>query len=349
MLRYSHQLSGSLFWSICGGRLDSEWTDIWLSHSLCNNDLARIRANRPNRRVSSRCYYYLRVFSAINNQLARNLSELKLLLIFLLNMGQLNKRQRHLRKLREAQRQRLEERILQETLEITSPELHEAHWEGLSDSDSESEVEISEPEDNIPVGDIDAFETLMRRVEDSAHETKFLYQRGSVLSDRQQYRHLAAKRDLANAARAHSQPISRFFSSPAAAPPAPMCLASEPQPRLEAIKDLEKKLHSKKEVLEGQNLTRHRAVLALLYTMELRQDGETREELSFQVARSFNKGVYFARKIVEWERMWLRERRIQEGKRGCYAKTFSWANDEGVQIAVREWCAGQGDSKFLTY
>ena len=237
-------------------------------------------------------------------------------------MGQLNKRQRHLRNLREAQRQRLEERILQETLEIASPELHEAHWEGLSDSDSESEVEISEPEDNIPVGDIDAFETLMRscRVEDSAHETRFLYQRGFVLSDRQQYRHLAAKRDLANAARAHSQPISRFFSSPAAAPPASKSpsLANEPQPCLEAIKDLEKKLHSKKEVLEGQNLTRHRAVLALLYTMELRQDGETREELSFQVARSFNKGVYFARKIVEWERMWLRERRIQEGKRGCY-------------------------------
>jgi hypothetical protein len=32
---------------------------------------------------------------------------------------------------------------------------------------------------------------------------------------------------------------------------------------------------------------------------------------------------------------------------GCYARTFSWANDEGVQIAVREWCAGQGDSKFF--
>ncbi|KAN0073102.1 hypothetical protein V8E54_009216 [Elaphomyces granulatus] len=65
----------------------------------------------------------------------------------------------------------------------------------------------------------------------------------------------------------------------------------EPQsrPRLEAIKDLEKKLRLKKEVLEGQNLTRHRA------------DGETREELSYQVARTFNKGLYFARKIVKWE------------------------------------------------
>lgn len=32
----------------------------------------------------------------------------------------------------------------------------------------------------------------------------------------------------------------------------------------------------------------------------------------------------------------------------CYAKNFSWAIDEGVQIAIREWYAGQGDSKFLT-
>ena len=33
---------------------------------------------------------------------------------------------------------------------------------------------------------------------------------------------------------------------------------------------------------------------------------------------------------------------------GCYAKSFSWAIDEGVQIAIREWHPEQGDSKFLT-
>ena len=263
-------------------------------------------------------------------------------------MGQLNKRQRHILNLREAQRRRLGERSerIGETLKIMTHELHEAHWEGLSDNDSESEVDISEPEDNIPVGNNNAFDTLMRTAEDSAQETKFLYQRGSVLSERQRYRHLVAKREHANAARAYSQPISRFFSSQSPALKSP---ASEPhgRSRREAIKDLERKLRSKKEILEGQNLTRHRAVLALLYMTESRHDGETREELSYQVARSFNKGVYFARKIVEWEGMWLRERRIKEGKRGCYGKTFSWANDEGVQIAVREWCAGQGDSKSL--
>jgi hypothetical protein len=52
---------------------------------------------------------------------------------------------------------------------------------------------------------------------------------------------------------------------------------------------------------------------------------------------------------VEWERTWIQERTISEGKQGCFAKTFSWFNDEGVQLAVREWCAGAGDSKFHCY
>jgi hypothetical protein len=51
-------------------------------------------------------------------------------------------------------------------------------------------------------------------------------------------------------------------------------------------------------------------------------------------------------KTVKWEGMWLQERRIHEGKRGFHAKTFSWANDEGIQMAVREWCATQGDSMY---
>ena len=49
---------------------------------------------------------------------------------------------------------------------------------------------------------------------------------------------------------------------------------------------------------------------------------------------------------MEWEGTWIRHRLIPEGKRGCHAKTSSWFND-GVQIAVREWCAGAGESKFF--
>lgn len=60
----------------------------------------------------------------------------------------------------------------------------------------------------------------------------------------------------------------------------------------EAIQGLEKKLRSKQ--LVGQNLTRHQAVLAFLRVQASRQLGGTREDMSFQVARCFGKGVYFA-------------------------------------------------------
>ena len=108
-----------------------------------------------------------------------------------------------------------------------------------------------------------------------------------------------------------------------------------------------KQLEMKKIVLNGQNLIRHRAVLALLMTMQSRREGETREELSYQISRSYSKGMYFARRLVEWEGAWIRGRMIPEGTRGCYAKTSSWFNDEGVQMAVREWCTGAGEHKFF--
>jgi hypothetical protein len=138
----------------------------------------------------------------------------------------------------------------------------------------------------------------MRTAQDSVKETKFLYQRGSVLSERQQYRRNAVERERANATSAHSQPISRFFSSHTTPESKVSPSGLRRQNRQEAIKDLEKKLCSKKEALQGQNLTRHRAVLALLCMMEPRSHGETREELSYQVSRAYKKGVY-ARKIVK--------------------------------------------------
>ncbi|KAN0077511.1 hypothetical protein V8E54_005815 [Elaphomyces granulatus] len=135
-------------------------------------------------------------------------------------MGRLNKRQRQLQILREAKQRKLEEKSQNTLLNAIGlndslvDELHEAHWEGLSESESDSDdVEISDPEENIPNEDTDAFEILMRTAQDSVKETKFLYQRGSVLSERQQFRRNAAERERANAASAHSQPISRFFSS----------------------------------------------------------------------------------------------------------------------------------------
>jgi hypothetical protein len=108
--------------------------------------------------------------------------------------------------------------------------------------------------------------------------------------------------------------------------------------QLEAIRELEKKLRAgvRKVALVGQNLARHQAVLGFLKIQLLRKEGETREQMATSVARVHGRGLYFARKIIAWERSWLNSREIEEGRRGCYTKTRSWLNDEGVQLAVRE-------------
>jgi len=93
----------------------------------------------------------------------------------------------------------------------------------------------------------------------------------------------------------------------------------------------------KKTKLTGYNLTRHRAVQAFFRYRETKKEGETRESMSLSIARCFGKGVYFARMIVTWEREWIAHRERQVG---CFAKTRSWLNDEGVQLHVREWLEG---------
>ncbi len=115
--------------------------------------------------------------------------------------------------------------------------------------------------------------------------------------------------------------------------------------RQEAIKDLEKLLKSKKNNLNQQNLRRHWAVLALLYSTKKRKANETQMEMAENIARNYNKGVYFAKKIVSWENQWLINQKITLGQLGCFAKSFSWFNDKSVQLEVRRWCASAGESK----
>ena len=62
------------------------------------------------------------------------------------------------------------------------------------------------------------------------------------------------------------------------------------------------------------------------------------------IARCYEKGLYFSRKIVTWELQWIREGKIEEGRQGCFTKTRSWFNDEGVQLAVRQWVSGAGEA-----
>ena len=111
------------------------------------------------------------------------------------------------------------------------------------------------------------------------------------------------------------------------------------------IADLEKKLRSKAMNLTGQNSTRHQAVLRFLYYQRTRQNMETRQSMALKVARCFNRGGWFAKKLVSWEISWRKDRTIPTGKQGCFQKVKSWLTDEGVELAVREYLSGAGESK----
>ena len=51
-------------------------------------------------------------------------------------------------------------------------DIHKAHWEGLSESEEESEIEISEPENNVPEKVQNAFEELPENCEYSLNDLR---------------------------------------------------------------------------------------------------------------------------------------------------------------------------------
>ena len=79
------------------------------------------------------------------------------------------------------------------------------------------------------------------------------------------------------------------------------------------IADLEKKLQSEAIGLTGQNNTRHQAALRLLYHQRFCQN-ETRQTMALNVAKCFNRGRWFAEKLVSGEICWKKDRTILEGK-----------------------------------
>lgn len=243
------------------------------------------------------------------------------------------------------------------------------HWEGLSDGEEEEdECEFTEEEEDAEPGE-DVLAHLMATAEnlgDSLYDNiKVKYQRGAELSRKQKRRKQKEQRELKLAAVGSRTLDDGFLIRSTVTDPDVGTSAStsgsteqdevsrqelpEVIQRADAMGLLEKKLRSKKTVdMLPQNIIRHQAVL-FFKVQNRRKLGETREEMAQVVARCFGKGLYFAQKVVTWELQWIREGKIEEGRRGCYAKTRSWFNDEGVQLAVREWLAGMGDSTLSTF
>lgn len=108
--------------------------------------------------------------------------------------------------------------------------------------------------------------------------------------------------------------------------------------RERAIASMEKKL-KKTAGMTPSNIARHRAVLAMMYVTRSRGQGDTREGLALSVAKTFNRGEYFARRLVHWENLWIQNGLIPEDNRGRHATTKSWLTDEGVQLEIRKQVA----------
>lgn len=55
------------------------------------------------------------------------------------------------------------------------------------------------------------------------------------------------------------------------------------------------------------------------------------------VAQSFNKGRYIERKIVQWERLWMKLRVIPTTDAGHKKRDLSWIEDEDLVFSIKDW------------
>ena len=201
-------------------------------------------------------------------------------------------------------------------------------------------------------------------------DTKFRYQRSSAPSkktaQKATQREKAKEMEMAKAAE-QCRPLTSTFikvlptsASSSVKEPGQLLAASAPaeipsnvegkKRRDLAKKDLEKRLKSKRTQMTKQDHTRHLAVLQFMNYQEQIQESsqqESRAIMAINVSRCFNRGNYFAKKLVTWERNWIGERYIPNGKQGCFVKSKSWFNDEGVVLAAREYLSGAGESKSM--
>lgn len=74
-------------------------------------------------------------------------------------------------------------------------------------------------------------------------------------------------------------------------------------------------LDSRQTCPEGQNYTRHEQVLMFMKAQK-ETPLETRVNLAMGVANRFQKRHRVQRRIMEHEKMWVKERRIPEGNQG---------------------------------
>ena len=94
---------------------------------------------------------------------------------------------------------------------------------------------------------------------------------------------------------------------------------------------------------------RHQMVQSFLW-MQLSKEkdnpGLNRQRLARIVAQSFNRRAYTGRKIIHWERSWVKSRVIPGTKAGSNKHNLSWMEDEDLVLSVKEWSRKAGESKI---
>lgn len=285
------------------------------------------------------------------------------------------KRAQHLRAARDAKRRKAEaikmlpEIVISEILlarvdieEEESPAcLENSFWkldlespEDEEEGDEEEEYEYTDNEEESVELNQDAFEIMIAggKKRGAFDNSSFQYQRTQQPSHRTVQRNEKNKKEWKSAA-INTLPLDNYF------PPqlidhsiSQISNDTEIQYKLQqnlAIHAIERKLSDKKLILNKQTVVRYQAVAAFLRVQQGKQLEEKRIDMAKMVARCFGKGIYFARKIITWEIEWMRDNLISEGRRGCFAKTRSWFNDEGVQQAVRDWLGNRSSEGLFLY
>jgi hypothetical protein len=125
-------------------------------------------------------------------------------------------------------------------------------------------------------------------------------------------------------------------------------LASKDLQRLLDLKTLQKQKYDAELGIRSSFRKRHQMVQSFLWLERKKQTvGGKRRERALQVARSFNRGMSTARKIVQWTNSWIDHRVIPVSFAGRHLHAFSWLEDEGVAIAAREFARKEGESKYI--
>ncbi|KAF8471749.1 hypothetical protein BDZ91DRAFT_473229 [Kalaharituber pfeilii] len=203
---------------------------------------------------------------------------------------------------------------------------------------------------------VDVYKELMKNIVDVDFSTiEFKYQRGAQVSRQTLWRHKKAQQNLQHSATGCRQ-LTAYFTTPTnkaveATSSSSTDIILEPKSEVEmrkeillaGVRELRKKLKCKKEAPVGQNYQRHLAVLHFLQ-LQLHRPLETRTSLSLMTANSFDRGTKMARHLRQWERSWLISRSIPQGFQGLRNSRFTWLDDEGVQLAVREYIANVGEA-----